>query len=118
MLGRRDDQPGVAAGEVGEIAGGADRRVERHPGEEDMVLVVAVDRLDDLGLARPEQGLAPAARRDLRQRGAPGAAADHPQPFELMPSPPRRAPSPPPGSSGQRARAGASSASVRPASKR
>jgi hypothetical protein len=33
MLGRGDDQPGVAAGELGEIAGRADRRVELLAGQ-------------------------------------------------------------------------------------
>ena len=55
----------------------------------------------------------PAAGGDLRQRGAPGAAADDCRSL-LMPSPPRRAPCSARSSSGQRARAGASSGSVSP----
>src|SRR3954468_10428334 len=73
-----------------------------------------IDGLDDLRLARPEQGLA-ALGRDLRQRRPPGAGADHADPHAFTPAPRTRSAS---GSSGQRARAGASRPSVRPASKR
>ena len=74
-----------------------------------------VDRLDHLGLARPEQHLLAAGGRDLGQRGAPGAGADHPDPHAFTPAPRAFSAS---GSSGQRARAGASSPSISPASKR
>ena len=92
VLRRRDHQPGVAAIELAQ-----DRRSR---GSRDRAVCPAgrrgfswrcIDRVDDFGLERPQQGLAPAGRRDLRQRGAPGAAADHRRCF--MPSPPRRAPS-------------------------
>ena len=81
-------------GQRGEVAGGADRRAELHAGEEELVLVRRVDRLDDLGLARPEQGL----RR--RPPPRPGRARcprrrRRSTPI-LMPSLRRRAPSRPP----------------------
>ena len=88
--------PGVTASQASQsarsakFAGRADRRVERHAGQEDGVLVAGVDRFDDVGLERPQQALAAARGGDLRQRRAPGAAADHAEFF--MPSPPRRGP--------------------------
>ena len=114
MLGGRDDEQGVAVGERGELGGGPDRGVERNAGEEQAILVVAVDAFDHLGLERPQQGFA-AARRDLGERRPPGAAADDSDLHAFTPAPRTFSAS---GSSGQRARAGASSASVRPASKR
>ena len=74
-----------------------------------------VDRLDHFGLARPEQDLLAAGRRDLGERGAPGAGADDSDPHAFTPAPRAFSAS---GSSGQRARAGASSPSISPASKR
>ena len=83
MLGRGDHQPGVAArpgrrncwsrGSPGRASGPC-----RKTGFSWMRLIA----VDDLGLERPQQGLAPARRGDLGQRGAPGAAADHRQLFD------------------------------------
>ena len=73
--------------ELGKIGRRADRLVERDAGQEDGVLVAVVDRLDDLGLDRPQQGFAAAGRGDLRQRGAPGAAADDPELHAFTPAP-------------------------------
>ncbi len=80
--------------------------------------MTGIDRLDDLGLAGPQQDVASAARADLGQRGAPRPAADHAQPIEahaFTPAPRTFSAS---GSSGQRARAGASSGRSGPAMKR
>ena len=116
MLGRGDDQPGVAAGQLGEIAGRADRRVEllRRAGRPDF-RGSRVDRLDDLGLARPEQRLAAVARRRpararcprRRRRSPPICRSSCLHPRAAHRSRRRR-------SSGQRARAGASSAVDQP----
>ena len=57
----------------------------------------------------------PPARRDLRQRGAPGAAADDADVHAFTPAPRTFSAL---SSSGQRARAGASSSSVSPSAKR
>ena len=76
-----------------------------------------VDGLDDLWLARPEQDVAAAACSNLRQGGPPGTTADHSKPVEahaFTPAPRTFSAS---GSSGQRARAGASSWIGEPARK-
>src|SRR5438309_2672425 len=74
-----------------------------------------VDRLDDVRLHRPEQRFALTGRGDLRQRRAPRAAADDPELHALTPAPRTLSAC---SSSGQRARAGTSRASVMPAAKR
>src|SRR5439155_3245185 len=84
-------------------------------GQEQLVDVARVDRLDHLGLARPQGDRLAIGRRDLRQSGAPGAAADHAYPHAFTPAPRTFSAS---GSSGQRGRAAMSSGSVRPAAKR
>ena len=114
MLRRRNHQQRVSAREIGEQAGRANVGRQRHAGQKRHVLVASVDPLDDLGFARPEQHIA-AARGDLRQRRAPSTAANDADPHAFTPAP-RTASAP--GSSGQRARAGVSSGSVRPAAKR
>src|SRR5688572_12176497 len=118
MLSRRDYEPCIALGQVRKLAGRPDGFVEPMSRQEGLVLVLGVDGLHHLGFARPQQDFASAACADLRQSGAPGTAADDPQPFEahaFTPAPRTFSAS---GSSGQRARAGASSASVSPCVKR
>ena len=92
MLGRSHDDPGIATAELGKAGRRLDRGIELAALEIDRVLVGVVDRRDDRVLHRPQQGVAPAIRRDLGQRRAPGAPADHPI---FMLSPPLREPSPP-----------------------
>ena len=78
----------------------------------------AVDCRHDVVLDRPQQCLLPARRGDLRQRRAPCAAAHHCQSVQrhaFTPAPRTLSAS---SSSGQRARAGASSPSISPAAKR
>src|SRR5260370_26410420 len=77
--------------------------------------MAVVDRLDDLRFERPQQGLLAAGRCDLRERGAPGAAADNADLHAFTPAPRTFSAA---SSSGQRARAGASSGSVSPAANR
>src|SRR6185369_11681545 len=84
-------------------------------GKVDAVLVVRVDRVDDVTLQRPDQALTPACGGDLRQRRAPGAAADDSDPHALTPAPRTFSAL---SSSGQRARAGASRPSINPAARR
>ena len=50
--------------------------IERDAGQEGVVGMPLVDVGDDLGLARPQQNLAPRAAQRLRQRRPPGSAAD------------------------------------------
>ena len=88
VLGRRDDQPGVAADRgrqrsaVARIAGSSGLPVKI-----DGIFVDPVDRRDHLGLERPQQGFAAARRGDLGQRRAPGAAADHAELHAFTPAP-------------------------------
>src|SRR5207244_12696442 len=108
----------VALTGIGDVRRGPNRLVQSDAGKEERVFAAFVYRRDDFVLQRPQQGLAPAARRDLRERRAPGAAADHADLLEghaFTPAPRTFSAS---GSSGQRARAGASSGSVKPAAKR
>src|SRR6478609_9073364 len=74
-----------------------------------------VDRADDFALTCPEQSFTITARRDLRERGPPGTAADDAEPHAFTPAPRTFSAL---SSSGQRARAGASRSSVRPAANR
>ena len=76
MLRRRREQQRIDCRRIGQAGGGADRGIERHAGQEQRIRVVAVDRGDRLRLVRPEHDIAPGAAQHLRQRRAPGAAAD------------------------------------------
>src|SRR5206468_4428454 len=82
--------------------------------------VFRIDGGHNVVLERPKQCLPTAGRRDLRQRGPPGAAADHAESEAIglhafTPAPRTLSAC---SSSGQRARAGASSPSVRPPASR
>src|SRR5689334_22840429 len=74
-----------------------------------------VDRADDFAFTCPEQSFTITARRDLRERGPPGTAADDPELHALTPAPRTFSAL---SSSGQRARAGTSRLSHSPAAKR
>src|SRR4051794_2496078 len=118
VLRGRDNEPRVAFVEIADASCRADRRVERHIGQKQRILVAVVDGVDDLVLHRPKQGFAAAGRRDLCERRSPSAAAEDSDLVEahaFTPAPRTLSAS---GSSGQRARAGASSGSVKPAAKR
>ena len=84
--GRHDEQ-GLASGEVGEIAGRSDRRIELNPGRNSRVFVDPVDRRHDVGLERPQQDVLRICGCDLRERGSPGAAADDPELHAFTPAP-------------------------------
>src|SRR5207237_444795 len=115
ILRGANDEQRFAIRHFGQIAGRADRRAQRQPLEKQRVFMGGVDCLDHFGLARPERDRLAIGRRNLRESGAPGAAANDPDPHAFTPAPRAFSAS---GSSGQRARAGASSPSTRPASKR
>src|SRR5438445_7390300 len=113
-----DHQPGVALVKMADVGRGADRRIEWHAGKEQLIFVTVVDRIGDLVLHRPQERLASARRRDLRERCPPRAAAEDADLVEahaFTPAPRTFSASE---SSGQRARAGTSSGSVSPAAKR
>ena len=93
MLGRRDHQPGVAIREVGEIAGRADRRIERP------ALAGKIGFSWTALIAATTSGSSAHSRRRARRWRATCASAvpQAPPPMtasrsKLMPSPPRRAP--------------------------
>ena len=81
-----------AASSSAGVSGGRDRRFQRDAGQEQRIAPSAVDRLDHLRLARPDQRLEAGAGADLGQRRAPGAASQHPDPlharFSIRPWPP------------------------------
>ena len=81
MLRRRDHQP-ASASQGRRNRGRADRRIELQARKIDQILVDSVDRRRRRHPERPQQRFASAARGDLRQRSAPGAAADHCQPVD------------------------------------
>src|SRR3569623_3302848 len=118
MLRRRNHQPGIAAGEVGNLAGCRNRGIESNAGQEHGNFVRAVDRGDLYRLACPEQRFPAAARHDLRERGSPRAAADHADPVKAHAFTPAPRTFSAVSSSGHRARAGASSLSHNPAANR
>ncbi len=115
MLGRSHYQQGIAIGEIGEIAGGLNARAELQSAQIDWVFVDRVDGRDHVVFQRPQDGFAAPVRRDLCERRSPGAAADDPEFHALTPAPRTFSAR---SSSGQRARAGASSASHMPPAKR
>ena len=80
--------------------------------------MIRIDGFGDFGLQRPQQSVPPRAGGDLGQRRSPGAAADHRQPLDCHAFTPAPRTFSAASSSGQRARAGASSPSMRPAAKR
>ena len=115
MLCRRHHEPGVTRSPTrrGPRSPGSLRSAEYWEGK--AVLMARVDRFDDFVFERPEHCFAAAGRRDLRERGAPGAAADNAEPHAFTPAPRTFSAF---SSSGQRARAGASRPSHQPAAKR
>ena len=91
---------------------------ERDFRKEDGVAMLGVDRDHDLLFQRPQQSIAAVRSNRLRQRGAPGAAADHREALDLHALTPAPRTFSALSSSGQRARAGASSWSTSPAASR
>ena len=87
---------------------------QRDFGKEDGVAMLGVDRDHDLLFQRPQQSVAAVRSNRLGQRGAPGAAADHREALDLHALTPAPRTFSALSSSGQRARAGASSGSVMP----
>jgi len=86
VLGGGDEKQSVGPGGVLERGRGADRLLERYVRQEEAVLAGPVDGLDNLGLTGPKRHPARAVAspgRDLSQCGAPGAAADDADVFEL-----------------------------------
>ena len=79
VLGRGDGQDEVGSRPRSARSSVArDRRVQRHAGQEQGVLVRRVDRLDHLRPPAPTASASrPARRADLGQGRAPGAGADH-----------------------------------------
>src|SRR5215472_8921020 len=71
MLRWRRQQDGIGLCRHRELAGRADTAVELDARQEDRVLGG-----DGLGLTRPQNDVTAGATQDLRQRGAPSAAAD------------------------------------------
>ncbi len=125
VLGGAHGQDQVAMAQVGHVLGGLQRVLQGHARQEQGIFVFAVDGVDHLGLARPQQGGQARAGAHLGQGRAPGPAADHPgagkTAHALAPLRPgtwvglaRAAAS----SSGQRGRAAASRPSVRPRARR
>ena len=72
----RHDHPRVRH-RLGGIARGAERAGQRHTGQEDRILVRAVDRFDHVGLVGPEPDGLALAREQIGQRRAPAPRAEH-----------------------------------------
>ena len=93
----------------------------RAPGRYVALVFQPLISVDDLALARPQQHRGAVARDDLRERGAPGAGAQHADTLALRAGH-AFTPAPRTGSaaasSGQRGRAGVSSGSVWPSASR
>jgi hypothetical protein len=76
---RDDDEQRVACRKIRERAGRGERRRQLGVGQEKRVTMFGIDRRDHLFLARPEAHRRALGGQQLRERGAPGAAADHPE---------------------------------------
>jgi hypothetical protein len=70
------DEIGTGDG-FGVVVGGADAGVEGDAGQEGRVLVLPVDRFDDLGFERPHRDFAAGGAGEGGHRRAEGAAADN-----------------------------------------
>ena len=90
MLGRRDDQEGVAVVEiVRDRRSRGSTRASGTPFRKTVFSWAPLTEFDDFRLARPEQHAIAARRRDLGESGAPGAGADHPNPHAFTHPTPR-----------------------------
>ena len=93
-LRRHNDQQGIARGKRAQRARRFNRAGQLNTGKEKRILMSGIDRVDDVGLARPEQHWRAVPRRDARPVRCPRAPT--PMTLVFMPSPPRHAPPRPP----------------------
>ena len=77
LLRRRDHQHEIAGGNLAELGGGLDRRVERDAGQIERVPMRLVDLGDGLRLIGPQDDVAAGAPRAHAKRRAPGASPDN-----------------------------------------
>jgi hypothetical protein len=80
MLGRHHQQQHLAARGLGQLAGGADYRIEGHARQIAWVFVAGVDRVDQAPIAGPEHHLVIALAHRLGKGGPPRPAAEHRHP--------------------------------------